>query len=120
MRYTVPALNAKGGTDVAIEELVLSVEDLADRVARADDARDHASPSTAACPASTATRPCPAGRTPVRLDVAAFVGFAERGPVDACRCRVVEDTSQYRAVFGGDSCWPATGRSRCTRTSPVR
>jgi phage tail-like protein len=28
MRYTVPALNAKTGTDVAIEELVLSVEDL--------------------------------------------------------------------------------------------
>jgi len=28
MRYTVPAFNAKTGTDVAIEELVLSVEDL--------------------------------------------------------------------------------------------
>lgn len=29
MRYTAPSLNAKGGTDVAIEELVLSCEDLA-------------------------------------------------------------------------------------------
>jgi phage tail-like protein len=28
MRYTVPAFNAKTGTEVAIEELVLSVEDL--------------------------------------------------------------------------------------------
>lgn len=28
IRYTMPSLNAKTGTDVAIEELVLSVEDL--------------------------------------------------------------------------------------------
>jgi phage tail-like protein len=28
MRYTVPSFNAKSGTDVAIEELVLSAEDL--------------------------------------------------------------------------------------------
>lgn len=28
MRYTAPSMNAKGGTDVAIEELVLSCEDL--------------------------------------------------------------------------------------------
>jgi phage tail-like protein len=28
MRYTAPTMNAKGGTDVAIEELVLSCEDL--------------------------------------------------------------------------------------------
>lgn len=28
MRYTAPSLNAKGGSDVAIEELVLSCEDL--------------------------------------------------------------------------------------------
>ena len=28
MRYTVPSFNAKAGTDVAIEELVLSVEDM--------------------------------------------------------------------------------------------
>ncbi|MFL6107547.1 MAG: phage tail protein [Marmoricola sp.] len=28
-RYTAPSLNAKTGTDVAIEELVLSIEDLA-------------------------------------------------------------------------------------------
>lgn len=29
IRYTAPSLNAKTGTDVAIEELVLSIEDLA-------------------------------------------------------------------------------------------
>jgi phage tail-like protein len=28
MRYTVPSFNAKGGTDVAIEELVLTCEDM--------------------------------------------------------------------------------------------
>ena len=28
MRYTAPSLNAKTGTDVAIEELVLSIEDI--------------------------------------------------------------------------------------------
>lgn len=28
MRYTAPAMNGKGGTDVAIEELVVSCEDL--------------------------------------------------------------------------------------------
>jgi phage tail-like protein len=28
IRYTMPTLNAKTGTDVAIEELVLSIEDL--------------------------------------------------------------------------------------------
>ncbi len=28
LRYTMPTLNAKGGTDVAMEELVLSVEDI--------------------------------------------------------------------------------------------
>jgi phage tail-like protein len=28
IRYTAPSLNAKTGTDVAIEELVLSIEDL--------------------------------------------------------------------------------------------
>jgi phage tail-like protein len=28
MRYTAPTMNAKGGTDVAVEELVLSCEDL--------------------------------------------------------------------------------------------
>jgi hypothetical protein len=35
-----------------------------------------------------------------RLDVAAFVGFAERGPLD--RPVAVEDLNAYRAVFGGD------------------
>jgi hypothetical protein len=28
LRYTVPALNAKTGTEVAVEEMVLSCEDL--------------------------------------------------------------------------------------------
>src|SRR5512146_202774 len=37
---------------------------------------------------------------PLRLDVAAFVGFAERGPLDLPVA--VEDMSQYKAVFGGD------------------
>jgi hypothetical protein len=42
----------------------------------------------------------PAGPTRVRLDVAGFVGFAERGPLDVPVA--VEDINQYRAVFGGD------------------
>src|SRR5690348_16592576 len=37
---------------------------------------------------------------PLQLDVAAFVGFAERGPLD--QPVAVEDMSQYHAVFGGD------------------
>lgn len=36
----------------------------------------------------------------IRMDVAAFVGFAERGPCDLPVA--VEDANQYRAVFGGD------------------
>lgn len=41
------------------------------------------------------------GRTPpVRLDVAGFVGFAERGPVNVPV--PVEDAIQYATVFGGD------------------
>ena len=35
-----------------------------------------------------------------RLDVAAFVGFAERGPLHVPV--PIEDTNTYRAVFGGD------------------
>lgn len=35
-----------------------------------------------------------------RLDVAAFIGFAERGPVDLPV--PVEDPATYRAIFGGD------------------
>src|SRR5262249_35149484 len=42
----------------------------------------------------------PAGPATVRLDVAAFVGFAERGPLDLPV--VVEDVNQYRDVFGGE------------------
>lgn len=36
----------------------------------------------------------------IRMDVAAFVGFAERGPCDLPVA--VEDINQYQAVFGGD------------------
>jgi hypothetical protein len=36
----------------------------------------------------------------IRLDVAAFVGFAERGPVD--HPLLVEDPAQYTALLGGD------------------
>src|SRR5437588_1980377 len=42
----------------------------------------------------------PSGEIPLRLDVAAFVGFAERGPLDLPVA--VEDISQYHEVFGGD------------------
>lgn len=42
----------------------------------------------------------PAGEEPLRLDVAAFVGFAERGPLHTPVA--VEDLGQYRALFGGD------------------
>lgn len=42
----------------------------------------------------------PAVEGPIRLDVAAFVGFAERGPLNLPIA--VEDINQYRAVFGGD------------------
>lgn len=38
--------------------------------------------------------------SPLRLDIAAFVGFAERGPVDTPTA--VEDINQYRTIFGGD------------------
>ena len=42
----------------------------------------------------------PPREDPVRLDVAAFVGFAEKGPLDTPT--VVADPAQYAAVFGGD------------------
>ena len=42
----------------------------------------------------------PAAEQPIRLDVAGFVGFAERGPVDLPVA--VEDINQYLAIFGGD------------------
>jgi Phage tail sheath C-terminal domain len=42
----------------------------------------------------------PPRENPLRLDVAAFVGFAERGPLDTPIA--VEDIGQYHAVFGGD------------------
>jgi hypothetical protein len=42
----------------------------------------------------------PAAPAPLRLDVAGFVGFAETGPFDTPV--VVEDPTQYAAVFGGD------------------
>jgi len=37
---------------------------------------------------------------PIRLDVPAFVGFAEQGPLD--QPTPLEDINQYQAVFGGD------------------
>ncbi len=40
------------------------------------------------------------GAQPLRLDVAGFVGLAERGPLDAPV--LIEDVSQYRLIFGGD------------------
>lgn len=40
------------------------------------------------------------GPRPLRLDVAAFVGLAERGPLDVPV--LIEDISQYRLIFGGD------------------
>jgi hypothetical protein len=42
----------------------------------------------------------PPSPTVIRLDVAGFVGFAERGPLNVPLA--VEDINQYRAVFGGD------------------
>jgi uncharacterized protein len=42
----------------------------------------------------------PAAPQPLRLDVTGFVGFAETGPLDTPV--VVEDPTQYAAVFGGD------------------
>lgn len=42
----------------------------------------------------------PAAEQAVRLDVAGFVGFAERGPLDTPVA--IEDPAQYAAVFGGD------------------
>src|SRR5437588_3477219 len=42
----------------------------------------------------------PQAESPLRLDIAAFVGFAERGPVDTPIA--VEDINQYRALFGGE------------------
>lgn len=45
------------------------------------------------------TLPTPT-EAPLRLDVAAFVGFAERGPLDTPIA--LEDIRQYRDVFGDD------------------
>ena len=42
----------------------------------------------------------PSGEEAIRLDVAAFVGFAERGPLHTPVA--VEDSGQYAALFGGD------------------
>src|SRR5947209_4591585 len=42
----------------------------------------------------------PPREDPLRLDVAAFVGFAERGPLDLPVA--LEDISQYHDVFGQD------------------
>ena len=42
----------------------------------------------------------PAGSQPIRLDVPAFVGLAEKGPVG--QPTAIEDVNQYQALFGGD------------------
>ncbi|MFL6107548.1 MAG: phage tail sheath C-terminal domain-containing protein [Marmoricola sp.] len=42
----------------------------------------------------------PVGDQPVRLDVAGFVGFAEKGPLNVPV--PVEDLLQYDSIFGGD------------------
>lgn len=42
----------------------------------------------------------PPAAAAIRLDVTAFVGFAERGPLDTPV--VVQDINQYASVFGGD------------------
>jgi hypothetical protein len=47
-----------------------------------------------------APAPRPAGLALPPLDVAAFVGFAERGPLDLPVA--VDDPDMYRAIFGGD------------------
>jgi hypothetical protein len=42
----------------------------------------------------------PPATQPIRLDVAGFVGLAERGPLD--QPVPVEDINQYQTIFGGD------------------
>jgi IPT/TIG domain len=42
----------------------------------------------------------PAGSQPIRLDVPAFVGLAQRGPVS--QPTAIEDINQYQTLFGGD------------------
>src|SRR4051812_21860347 len=42
----------------------------------------------------------PQAEDPLRLDVAGFVGFAERGPLNTPT--MLEDMRQYEALFGGD------------------
>jgi hypothetical protein len=42
----------------------------------------------------------PAGPPAIRLDIAGFVGFAERGPLDVPVA--VEDATQYSTIFGAD------------------
>ncbi len=39
-------------------------------------------------------------QNPLRLDIAGFVGFAQRGPLDMPV--LIEDLSQYQRIFGGD------------------
>ncbi len=51
-----------------------------------------------------------------RMDIAAFVGFAEAGPIDAPT--PVEDVARFREIFGGDVplAWDADrGEMRCGR-----
>ena len=51
-------------------------------------------------PGVACTTTLPTEPQPIRLDVPAFVGLAERGPLN--QPTPVEDINQYQAVFGGD------------------
>ena len=51
-------------------------------------------------PGVDCTPALPAGPQPIRLDVPAFVGLAERGPVN--QPTPLADLNQYQVLFGGD------------------
>ena len=51
-------------------------------------------------PGVSCTPALPAGPQPIRLDVPAFVGLAERGPVN--QPTPLDDLNQYQLLFGGD------------------
>ena len=63
-------------------------------------------------------QPPPLNETLPRLDIAAFVGFAASGPLHTPV--VVEDPSQFAAIFGQDAtlAWDSRRGRRCWPTSP--
>ena len=96
MRYTAPSSERQGRHRCGGRGAGAVLRGPGDRVtpARVADPR-------AACPGSACRPALPLRRgRPIRLDVAGFVGFAERG--SARRAAAVEDPDQYAAVFGGD------------------